>query len=65
MDATLKRIKLIKSKLKDRSLFYTWFDKRASYCYELEDASEDMNWLISEVERLTMKLHDFDTPRNK
>jgi hypothetical protein len=46
------RLAYIKKKLKDRRIYYSSYNPRSSYLYDIEDAEDDLLWLISEVERL-------------
>ncbi len=46
------RLEYIKRKLKDRKVYYSSFNPSAAYMYDVEDAEDDVLWLISEVERL-------------
>jgi hypothetical protein len=46
------RLLYIKKKLKGRKVYYSTYNPRASYMYDVEDAGDDLLWLIYEVERL-------------
>ncbi len=51
-----ERLEHIKKKLKDRRVYYSSYNPNSSYSYDVEDAGDDMLWLISEVERLREEL---------
>jgi len=46
------RLEYIRHKLKNRKVYYSRYSPRSELFYEIEDADEDMNWLVYEVERL-------------
>jgi hypothetical protein len=46
------RLLHIRNKLKDRKVYYSSYNPRATYMYDVEDAEDDFLWLIYEVERL-------------
>jgi hypothetical protein len=46
------RLQYIKNKMKDRKVYYSAYNPRAAYMYDVEDAEDDMLWLVYEVERL-------------
>ncbi len=46
------RLSYIKRKMKDRKVYYSAFNPSAAYMYEVEDAEDDVLWLIAEVEKL-------------
>ena len=46
------RLSYIKRRLKDRKVYYSAFNPSAAYMYDVEDAEDDMLWLIAEVEKL-------------
>ncbi len=46
------RLEHIKKKLKDRTVYYSKYNPRAAYMYDVDDAEDDFLWLVYEVERL-------------
>jgi hypothetical protein len=52
----LNRLEFIKRRLKGHRVYYSSFNPKAEYLHDIEDAGEDMQWLIYEVERLQREL---------
>jgi hypothetical protein len=46
------RLDYIKKNLRNRKVYYSTYNPRASFMYDVEDAEDDILWLVSEVERL-------------
>ena len=52
-DPTLEnRLKNIKDRLKKSKMYYSRYSPRADMLYEVDEADEDVNWMIYEIERL-------------
>jgi hypothetical protein len=51
-----ERLEHIRKKMKGRRVYYSSYAPGSAYLYEVEDAEDDMLWLISEVERLRSEL---------
>jgi hypothetical protein len=47
-----ERLEHIKRKIKGRRLYYSSYNPHSTYMYDVEDAEDDVLWLIAEVERL-------------
>ncbi len=50
------RLEYIRKRMKDRKVYYSSYNPRSAYLYDVEDAEEDMLWLVFEVERLRGEL---------
>jgi hypothetical protein len=50
------RLTYINRKLATRRVYYSAYNPGSAYLYDVEDADEDMHWLVSEVERLRAEL---------
>ena len=48
---------------RNQAVFYVWHDPKAQFMYDTEDATEDVQWLIAEVERLRLQVNDLSGPR--
>jgi hypothetical protein len=48
------RLAYISRKLKGRRVYYSVYDPSSPYLYDVEDAQEDVMWLVAEVERLRL-----------
>ncbi len=46
------RLDYIKGKIKDRKVYYSAYNPHSTYMYDVEDAEDDVLWLIAEVEKL-------------
>jgi hypothetical protein len=46
------RLSHIKRKLKKSRVYYSRFSPRSEMMYEVDEADEDFNWMIYEIERL-------------
>ena len=60
-----ERLSHIKSKLSSRpiTVYYAWYDPKAVYMYDTEDALEDFLWMIAEIEKLRIEKNDLQSPR--
>jgi hypothetical protein len=47
-----ERLEHIKRKIKGKKVYYSSYNPRATYMYDVEDAEDDILWLIAEIERL-------------
>jgi len=47
-----ERLEHIKRKIKGKKVYYSSYNPRAPYMYDVEDAEDDILWLIAEIERL-------------
>jgi hypothetical protein len=47
-----ERLEHIKRMIKGKKVYYSSYNPRAAYMYDVEDAEDDVLWLIAEVERL-------------
>ena len=56
------RLDYIRRKIKNKRLYYGSYNPRSTFLYEVEDAEDDVLWLIAEVERLRAA-HPADDPR--
>jgi hypothetical protein len=46
------RLKSIKDRLKKSQMYYSRYSPRSDMMYEVDEADEDVNWMIYEIERL-------------
>lgn len=46
------RLEHIRQRLEKAKVYYGWYNPSAQFMYEIEDAEEDVRWLLYEVERL-------------
>jgi hypothetical protein len=46
------RLEFIRDRLGHSRVYYSRYNPRAELMYEVEDAEEDVRWLIYEIERL-------------
>jgi hypothetical protein len=46
------RLSHIKKKLKKSRVYYSRYSPRSEMMYELDEADEDLNWMVYEIERL-------------
>ena len=46
------RLDVIKEKVKNRQTIYKIYNPKADYMFDIEDADEDVNWMLYEIERL-------------
>jgi hypothetical protein len=60
-----ERLGHIKGKIANRqvNVYYAWYDPKATYMYDTEDALEDFLWMIAEIERLRIENNDLQSPR--
>ena len=60
-----ERLAFIKGRVsqKDMAVYYAWYNPRSSYLIDLDDAKEDLLWMIAEIERLRIENHDLRSPR--
>ena len=47
-----ERLEHIKRKVKGKRVYYSSYNPQSAYMYDVEDAEDDILWLIAEVERL-------------
>ena len=52
MNGLPDRLDAIKSKLRSAKVYYSIPNRRSTYLMDVEDASEDVSWMIYEIERL-------------
>jgi hypothetical protein len=45
------------------SAFYAWYSPRADFMIDTLDATEDILWMIAEIERLRIENNDLRSPR--
>jgi hypothetical protein len=46
------RLDYIRDRLKRSRVYYSRYNPRAELMYEVDDAEEDVRWMIHEIERL-------------
>jgi len=46
------RLEYIRKKIKGCKVYYSRYSPRAEMMYEIEDAGDDVQWMIHEIERL-------------
>lgn len=46
------RLNHIKKRLKKSKLYYSRYSPRSDMMYEVDEADEDANWMVYEIERL-------------
>jgi len=46
------RLNHIKKRLKKSKVYYSRYSPRADMMYEVDEADEDLNWMVYEIERL-------------
>jgi hypothetical protein len=46
------RLSHIKRKLSKSKMYYSRFSPRSDMMYEVDEADEDLNWMVYEIERL-------------
>jgi hypothetical protein len=46
------RLSHIKKRLKKSKVYYSRYSPRADMMYEVDEADEDLNWMVYEIERL-------------
>ena len=56
------RLEHIRRKLKNGKVYYSRYSPRAEMMYEVDDAGDDVLWMIHEIERLRKALIDGDAP---
>ena len=52
MNGLPDRLEAIKRKLRSAKVYYSIPNRRSNYLMDVEDASEDVSWMIYEIERL-------------
>ena len=50
------RLELIKKRLKRHRVYYSSYNPKSDYLHDIEDAADDLMWLVYEVERLREEL---------
>ncbi|HUV07956.1 MAG TPA: hypothetical protein VMX75_09520, partial [Spirochaetia bacterium] len=48
----MDRLERIKKRVKDNQIYYSAFNPRSEYLHDIEEAGEDIQWMIYEIERL-------------
>ena len=46
------RLNHIKKRLKKSKVYYSRYSPRSDMMYEVDEADEDLNWMVYEIERL-------------
>ena len=46
------RLEYIKKRLKQSKVYYSRYSPHSDMLYEIDDADEDLSWMIYEIERL-------------
>ena len=46
------RLNHIKKRIKKSKLYYSRYSPRSDMMYEVDEADEDLNWMVYEIERL-------------
>jgi hypothetical protein len=52
------RLEYIRDRLKSNRVYYSRYNPSAELMYEVEDAGEDMRWMVHEIERLRAQVAD-------
>jgi hypothetical protein len=52
------RLNHIKKRLKKSKLYYSRYSPRSDLMYEVDEADEDVNWMVYEIERLREENRD-------
>jgi hypothetical protein len=60
-----ERLEHIKKKIRGKKVYYSSYNPRSAYMYDVEDAEDDVLWLIAEVEKLRETLHNPPGGRGK
>jgi hypothetical protein len=60
-----ERLEHIKKKIRGKKVYYSSYNPRSAYMYDVEDAEDDVLWLIAEVERLREAVHKPPSGRGK
>jgi hypothetical protein len=50
---------------KDLAAYYVWHNPKSQFFFDTEDATDDILWLIAEVERLRVEVNDLQSPRSR
>jgi hypothetical protein len=50
------RLEIIRAKLRKCKVYYSRYSPRSELMYEIEEAEEDVRWMIYEIERLREEL---------
>jgi hypothetical protein len=60
-----ERLAYIKGKMSKReaSVHYAWYNPKTDYMLDTEDATEDVLWMIAEIENLRIQVNDLQSPR--
>jgi hypothetical protein len=60
-----ERLAHIKNRMDDQKVaaYYIWYNPSATLTYETEEATEDILWMISEIQKLRVENHDLRSPR--
>lgn len=62
MDRPADRLAVIEAKLKNARVYYSRYSPSAAFMYDVEDAEEDVRWLIYEVGRLRTRIDELQSP---
>ncbi|OHD75254.1 MAG: hypothetical protein A2177_12600 [Spirochaetes bacterium RBG_13_68_11] len=57
------RLERIRRLLKERRAYWSAYNPSSSFLYDVEDAGDDIQWLLAEVTRLREEAKDSATPR--
>jgi len=55
------RLEAIRDKLKRCKVYYSRYSPKSELMYEVEEADEDMHWMIYEIDRLRKQLRRSST----
>jgi hypothetical protein len=58
MTVMLDRLEHIRNRLKRNRVYYSRYNPSVELMYEVEDAEEDIRWMIYEIERLRAQVAD-------
>jgi hypothetical protein len=58
-----ERLEHIRKKIKAHKVYYSRYSPQAHLMYEIEDAGDDMLWMIHEIERLRKTLEERERKR--
>jgi hypothetical protein len=60
-----ERLAFIKDRISKKGIaaFYAWYNPKAEFSIDTHDATEDILWMIAEIERLRVENNDLKSPR--
>jgi len=61
MDRPADRLAVIERKLKNARVYYSRYSPSAAFMYDVENAEEDVRWLIYEVARLRTRIRELES----